>query len=443
MTRRTIRLGALVCCVLALTLSVLAGTVQAAPFAYIPNYGSNTVSVIDTATNTVVATVAVGTNPWGVAVNPAGTRAYVANYVSNDVSVIDTASNTVVATVAVGTYPLGVAVNPAGTRAYVANNNSDNVSVIDTATNSVVATVGVGIAPIAFGVFIAPGGTSPVDDTTPPVITPTVTGTLGNNGWYTSDVSVSWSVTDPDSAISASSGCGSSTVSSDTAGTTFTCTATSAGGTASESVIVTRDATPPTITGSRSPGANANGWNNTDVTLSFACADALSGVATCASDITLSADGAGQSVTGNTATDLAGNTASATVSNIHIDKTAPTVIYSGNTGSYTVDQTVTIACTAADALSGVASTTCLNVSGPASSFAIGPNAFSAAATDKAGNIGSGSTSFIVLVFQSQGANFGTWSVGQIEAQLSATGGNGTYAWSVVAGSLPPGLAIRT
>ncbi|MDO8678503.1 MAG: carboxypeptidase-like regulatory domain-containing protein, partial [Acidobacteriota bacterium] len=47
------------------------------------------------------------------------------------------------------------------------------------------------------------------------------------------------------------------------------------------------------------------------------------------------------------------------------------------------------------------------------------------------------------VFQSQGANFGTWSVGQIEAQLSATGGNGTYAWSVVAGSLPPGLAIRT
>ena len=42
-----------------------------------PNLFSNNVSVIDTATNTVVATVAVGSSPFGVAVNPAGTRAYV------------------------------------------------------------------------------------------------------------------------------------------------------------------------------------------------------------------------------------------------------------------------------------------------------------------------------------------------------------------------------
>ena len=54
--------------------------------------------------------MAVGTNPGGVAVNPAGTRAYVANNNSNNVSVIDTATNTVVATVAVGVYPYGVAV---------------------------------------------------------------------------------------------------------------------------------------------------------------------------------------------------------------------------------------------------------------------------------------------------------------------------------------------
>ena len=47
------------------------------------------------------------------------------------------------------------------------------------------------------------------------------------------------------------------------------------------------------------------------------------------------------------------------------------------------------------------------------------------------------------MFQSQGSNFGTFSIGQIETALSATGGNGTYAWSVVAGSLPPGLAVRT
>ena len=44
-------------------LLVLAGTAHAAPFAYITNQSSDTVSVIDTATNTVVATVAVGDNP--------------------------------------------------------------------------------------------------------------------------------------------------------------------------------------------------------------------------------------------------------------------------------------------------------------------------------------------------------------------------------------------
>ena len=57
--------------------------------------------------------------------NPAGTRVYVVNFKVDNVSVIDTATNTVVATVAVGTNPLGVAVNPAGTRAYVANSGSD------------------------------------------------------------------------------------------------------------------------------------------------------------------------------------------------------------------------------------------------------------------------------------------------------------------------------
>lgn len=63
-------------------------------------------------------------------------------------------------------------------------------------------------------------------DATPPVIVPTVSGTAGGNGWFTSDVGVSWSVTDPDSAIASSSGCAAASVITDTAGETFTCTAT-------------------------------------------------------------------------------------------------------------------------------------------------------------------------------------------------------------------------
>ncbi len=124
---------------------------------YVANYGSNNVSVIDTANDTVVATVNVGVNPYGVAVNPKGTKGYVANYGSNNFSVIDTANDTVTATVNVGSNPVGVAVDPAGTKVYVTNYGSNNVSVIDTTTNTIIATENVGIKPQ--GVAVNPAGT--------------------------------------------------------------------------------------------------------------------------------------------------------------------------------------------------------------------------------------------------------------------------------------------
>ena len=73
---------------------------------------SNNVSVIHTATNTVVKTIPVGTSPVGVAVTPDGTKVYVANIGSNTVSVIARPGNTVVATIPVGTGPVGVAIGP-------------------------------------------------------------------------------------------------------------------------------------------------------------------------------------------------------------------------------------------------------------------------------------------------------------------------------------------
>jgi len=65
--------------------------------------------VIATATNTVTATIPVGTNPYGVAVSPDGSTAYVTNASNNNVSVIATATNTVTATIPVGTSPEGIA----------------------------------------------------------------------------------------------------------------------------------------------------------------------------------------------------------------------------------------------------------------------------------------------------------------------------------------------
>jgi YVTN family beta-propeller protein len=88
---------------------------EAKPFAYVTNSGSNTVSVIDTATNTVVVTLPVSGGL--VAITPDGTHAYVANSFrqtsfSGSVSVIDTATNTEVATVPVGSRAFGVAITP-------------------------------------------------------------------------------------------------------------------------------------------------------------------------------------------------------------------------------------------------------------------------------------------------------------------------------------------
>ncbi len=95
-------------------------------FAYVTNSNSSSVSVIDTASNSVVATVGVGGRPIGIGITPDGSRAYVANSNSNSVSVIDTATNSVVATVGVGSYPQGLAITPDGSRAYVANTFSNS-----------------------------------------------------------------------------------------------------------------------------------------------------------------------------------------------------------------------------------------------------------------------------------------------------------------------------
>jgi YVTN family beta-propeller protein len=106
----------------------------------VANSDSYTVSVIATATNTVVATVPVGSAPGGVAITPSGAFAYVTNGIDNTVSVIATATNTVVATVPVKNFPFGVAITPDGAFAYVADSHYLSMSVIATATNTVANT---------------------------------------------------------------------------------------------------------------------------------------------------------------------------------------------------------------------------------------------------------------------------------------------------------------
>jgi hypothetical protein len=119
------------------------------------------------------------------------------------------------------------------------------------------------------------------DDTTPPVITPVVNGTLGDNGWYTSDVSVSFSYEDPDSPISSAVGCNLTAQTTDTAGTTFTCMVTSEGGSASGSVTVKRDTTPPSGIIWGPPYAEFLHQKHTLYATDYVCSDSTSGIASC------------------------------------------------------------------------------------------------------------------------------------------------------------------
>ena len=181
---------------------------------------------------------------------------------------------------------------------------------------------------------------SAVSDATPPNIVANVTGTQGL-GWYRSNVQLTWSVNDAESAVSSSSGCGDSSVTSDTAGVTFTCTATSGGGSASKSVTIKRDATPPTLSfGALSPAPDANGWNGTAVSIPFTTQDALSGVyqTSTGSPLAFNDDGTGLSQQ-VTVTDVAGNVATFTSPLVNIDRAAPTITLNvqgtaGNDGWY-------------------------------------------------------------------------------------------------------------
>src|SRR5262245_52375959 len=131
---------------------------QQGPFLYVPNNGSNSVTVIDTPTNTTVPpAIAVGSQPTTAAVRGDESLVYVTNRTGVSVSAIDTRTNAAVATINVGAQPSRVAVSPDGTQAYVTSANGNSVSVINTATNTVVTTI-TGISSAA-GVAFSPDGT--------------------------------------------------------------------------------------------------------------------------------------------------------------------------------------------------------------------------------------------------------------------------------------------
>ena len=105
------------------------------------------VGVLDTATNTIVATIPVRTRPYLSAVTPDGQRLYVPNHDSGTISVIDTVTNAVTTEIKVAPNPHWVEMSRDGSRAYAANHESNLISVIDTGDNSILAEVPVQTSP--------------------------------------------------------------------------------------------------------------------------------------------------------------------------------------------------------------------------------------------------------------------------------------------------------
>jgi hypothetical protein len=169
------------------------------------------------------------------------------------------------------------------------------------------------------------GSATGVADTTPPVITSTINGAKGEERWYRSNVTVSWSFSDPESGITNTWGCNVRTFTEETSGVVHTCEAENGVGLRNLVEVTVRiDKTPPAVSGSLDRPPDLDGWHRTPVSASFSGSDARSSIFSCTAPVTYTGpDSASGQVTGS-CRDRAGNESSTSVP-VKYDATAPVV----------------------------------------------------------------------------------------------------------------------
>ena len=96
-----------------------------------------------------------GGNPYGLVFSSDGNFLYEANWGTNSVNVIDVATNSVVDEISIGSYPVGISITPDGSKLFVVNYGSGTVNVISAVTNTVIDTITVDGGPTALGNFIS------------------------------------------------------------------------------------------------------------------------------------------------------------------------------------------------------------------------------------------------------------------------------------------------
>jgi len=378
--------------------------------AIVANEKSDTVQVIDIQTAAVLATIPVSRKPTDVAINATTNIAVVANKKSDEMTLIDLSNNSVISTIAVGEDPYGVAIHEASNQALVVNHHDNTVSVIDLQDKTVVNTLPVGKHPSDIAVHPSTsqvvvsneyeGNVSlfslSITDVIPPEITATVSPAPNASGWNNATVTVTFVCTDAGSGIDICPA--PMTLTTEGVNQLVSGTAVDqAGNTATATVSINIDTTSPTLVATLSPLPDINGWNTTDVTVSFNCSDAAgsgvaSGILSCSLPSVLTSDGMGQSVLG-TAVDVAGNS-TATVASVNIDKIPPIVIAPADitVGATALTTIVALGTASAnDDIAGVLTAT----PGQTGPFAPGTYSISWSATDTAGNTGTAVQTVIV------------------------------------------------
>jgi hypothetical protein len=208
---------------------------------------------------------------------------------------------------------------------------------------------------------------------------------------------------------------------------------------ASKTLVVKIDKTAPDISADADAGGGTyrpGTWTNRDVTVSFGCADAVSGVSEVTGPVTLDADGANQTADG-LCTDSAGNHARLTFGDVDIDKTAPQINLLAPTqgAGYTLGQLAPADYACSDAGSGV--TTCAGtnpVGAPVDTASVGTKTFTVQATDRAGNSSGVTVAYTVgygvcpLFDQSKAYKSG--STIPVKLRLCDAGGNNLSSESV-------------
>jgi hypothetical protein len=235
-----------------------------------------------------------------------------------------------------------------------------------------------------------------------PIVTAVANPESNSSGWQRDDVALAWSATDAGSGVASGPTPSTAAQTSETGGTDHAATATDRVGNVGTGALTVRlDRTAPTIAASHDPAPNGAGWNRSDVTVTFACDDALSGVAACPDPATVDHDTDGTTVDGRAA-DVAGNSSEPAAVVVRIDRERPVVELVGGPldGAFYEATSLPPApdCRASDARSGIDGSCVVE------GYGTGPGRHTVRATarDRAGNTDTASATYTVTAWTLRG-----------------------------------------